>query len=29
VIKGYKTISTLHCSAISFGYMKPSTPLIT
>src|SRR5512146_29160 len=28
VMNGYKTISTLHWRAISFGYMKPSTPLI-
>src|ERR1035438_10231744 len=29
VMNGYKTISTLHWSTISFGYMKPSTPFIS
>src|ERR1700693_147445 len=29
VRNGYSTIRTLHCSSISFGYMKPSTPDIS
>src|SRR5208282_218810 len=29
VRNGYNTISTLHWSSISFGYMKPSTPFIS
>src|SRR5947209_326938 len=26
VMYGYRTMSTLHCSSISLGYMKPCTP---
>src|SRR5271157_3577873 len=26
VMYGYRTMSTLHCSSTSFGYMKPCTP---